>query len=224
VLVPAAGGGIAAAVLGLGKGDDPLALATFSENLPHGAYALGDVPEGFGGARAALAWALGHLSLRALPQAHPRNPEAGRAARCRWRRGEPRCGRRVSHPRSRQHAVERYGAGGAWRRRARSCEAPWREDFVHRRRRIAQGELSADPCGGPRLHARAASDRSALGPARRTQGDAGRQRRVLRFRRSRSQELGQYADHEEGHGGRRAGAGPRAYDHGRESSISGCGC
>ena len=58
VLVPAAGG-VAAAVLGLGKGDDPLALATFSENLPHGAYALGDVPEGFGGARAALAWTLG---------------------------------------------------------------------------------------------------------------------------------------------------------------------
>jgi leucyl aminopeptidase len=58
-LVPAASGGIAAAVLGLGKGDDALAFATFSENLPHGTYALGDVPKGFGGARAALAWALG---------------------------------------------------------------------------------------------------------------------------------------------------------------------
>jgi leucyl aminopeptidase len=59
VLVPAASGGIAAAVLGLGKGDDPLALATFSEHLPHGTYVLGDVPNGFGGARGALAWALG---------------------------------------------------------------------------------------------------------------------------------------------------------------------
>ncbi|HWD50112.1 MAG TPA: hypothetical protein VG309_09280, partial [Rhizomicrobium sp.] len=51
--------GIAAAVLGLGKGDDRLALAQFSENLPQGVYALGDVPEGFGGETAALAWVLG---------------------------------------------------------------------------------------------------------------------------------------------------------------------
>ncbi len=58
-LVPSASGGVASAVLGLGKGEDPLALATFSEHLPQGTYALGDVPEGFGGARGAIAWALG---------------------------------------------------------------------------------------------------------------------------------------------------------------------
>jgi leucyl aminopeptidase len=58
-LVPAASGGIASAVLGLGKGDDALAFATFSENLPQGTYALGDVPKGFDGALAAIAWALG---------------------------------------------------------------------------------------------------------------------------------------------------------------------
>jgi len=59
VLVPAASGGIASAVLGLGKGEDALAFATFSENLPQGTYALGDVPKGFDGALTAVAWALG---------------------------------------------------------------------------------------------------------------------------------------------------------------------
>ncbi len=51
--------GLAAVFLGLGAARDPLALALLSERLPSGLYRLGDVPEGFGGARAALAWALG---------------------------------------------------------------------------------------------------------------------------------------------------------------------
>jgi leucyl aminopeptidase len=58
-LIPNAGGGLAAAVLGLGKGDDRLALAQFSETLPQGTYALGDAPDSHGGARAALGWVLG---------------------------------------------------------------------------------------------------------------------------------------------------------------------
>jgi leucyl aminopeptidase len=58
-LVPSASGGVAAAVLGLGKGDDKLALAQFSESLPPGSYAFGDVAEGFGGAHSVLAWLLG---------------------------------------------------------------------------------------------------------------------------------------------------------------------
>jgi leucyl aminopeptidase len=63
VLIPNAKGGLGAAVLGLGKGDDRLALAQFSESLPQGTYALGDVPESHGGARAALGWALGTYSF-----------------------------------------------------------------------------------------------------------------------------------------------------------------
>ncbi len=51
--------GIASAVLGLGKGEDALALAAFAEQLPDGVYRLGEVPEFCGGARAALAWTLG---------------------------------------------------------------------------------------------------------------------------------------------------------------------
>jgi len=46
-------------VMGLGAGGDPLAMAAFSEALPSGIYALGDVPAEIGGARGALAWALG---------------------------------------------------------------------------------------------------------------------------------------------------------------------
>jgi leucyl aminopeptidase len=52
-------GGIVAAVLGLGKSRDALALAGFAERLPEGVYRLGEVPDFCGGARAALAWRLG---------------------------------------------------------------------------------------------------------------------------------------------------------------------
>ncbi|HWY60708.1 MAG TPA: leucyl aminopeptidase family protein [Rhizomicrobium sp.] len=57
-LVPARGG-LAGAVLGLGKSKDALALAAFSEKLPDGFYRLGEVPDFCGGNHAALAWLLG---------------------------------------------------------------------------------------------------------------------------------------------------------------------
>src|ERR1700704_987422 len=59
VLVPNEAGALGAAVLGLGPGRDPHALALFSERLPAGFYRLGDVPSAFGGARAVYAWAIG---------------------------------------------------------------------------------------------------------------------------------------------------------------------
>jgi leucyl aminopeptidase len=58
-LIPDADGAIASAVLGLGKSDDILALATFSEQLPEGIYRFADVPAAMGGANGALAWLLG---------------------------------------------------------------------------------------------------------------------------------------------------------------------
>ncbi|HYM17109.1 MAG TPA: leucyl aminopeptidase family protein [Micropepsaceae bacterium] len=54
---------LGSAVLGLGAGRDPHALALFSERLPPGSYALSDVPEAFAGARAAYAWAIGSYSF-----------------------------------------------------------------------------------------------------------------------------------------------------------------
>jgi leucyl aminopeptidase len=75
-LLPVPGAsGLAAAVLGLGAGNDPLALAAFSERLPSGDYAFADVPESFAGARGCLAWALGTYSFeryRKSKTEHPR--------------------------------------------------------------------------------------------------------------------------------------------------------
>ncbi|HEY4113541.1 MAG TPA: leucyl aminopeptidase family protein [Rhizomicrobium sp.] len=76
LLVPNANGGIASAILGLGKGLDPLVLAAFSEQLPPGTYSFGDVPQEFAGERGALAWILGTYKFdryrkknaRALPK------------------------------------------------------------------------------------------------------------------------------------------------------------
>src|SRR5712691_7007090 len=59
VLVPNETGGLGAAVLGLGAGRDPHALALFSERLPPGLYRLADVPPAFAGAGAAYAWGIG---------------------------------------------------------------------------------------------------------------------------------------------------------------------
>ncbi|HEX4294860.1 MAG TPA: leucyl aminopeptidase family protein [Rhizomicrobium sp.] len=58
-LIADAQGAIGSAVLGLGKGEDTLALANFSESLPAGIYRLAEVPQSHGGAAGALAWALG---------------------------------------------------------------------------------------------------------------------------------------------------------------------
>src|SRR6201999_1975432 len=56
-LLPGASGGIGGAVLGLGKGDDSLALAQFSEQLPGGVYRIADAPGDV--TQHTLAWLLG---------------------------------------------------------------------------------------------------------------------------------------------------------------------
>ncbi|MGD0190249.1 MAG: leucyl aminopeptidase family protein [Rhizomicrobium sp.] len=74
-LIPKANGEVGAGVLGLGKGGDPLALATFAEQLPHGTYRLDGVPASVGGTQAALAWLLGTYRFaryRKNARVHPR--------------------------------------------------------------------------------------------------------------------------------------------------------
>lgn len=56
-LLPGASGGVAGAVLGLGKGGDSLALAQFSEQLPPGVYRFADAPGD--ATQHTLAWLLG---------------------------------------------------------------------------------------------------------------------------------------------------------------------
>jgi leucyl aminopeptidase len=67
--------GLSAAVLGLGKSTDALALAAFSENLPDGVYKLGEVPAFCGGAQAALAWALGLYQFSRYKKPSKRAPK-----------------------------------------------------------------------------------------------------------------------------------------------------
>lgn len=74
-LVPAADGDIAFAVLGLGDGNDPLALAAFPEQLPPGTYALRDVPASVGGELGAFAWLLGTYSFDRYHKAAKNNPK-----------------------------------------------------------------------------------------------------------------------------------------------------
>lgn len=74
-LISSADSELAAAVLGLGKGDDLLALAAFAEFLPPGTYALADVPKGVSGEQAALAWILGTYAFeryRKNTRVHPK--------------------------------------------------------------------------------------------------------------------------------------------------------
>ncbi len=65
--------GIAGAVLGLGKSEDALALAAFSEQLPDGVYRLGEVPDFCGGAKGALAWTLGLYAFDRYRKPRKRN-------------------------------------------------------------------------------------------------------------------------------------------------------
>ena len=67
--------GLSAAVLGLGKSTDALALAAFSESLPDGVYKLGEVPDFCGGAQAVLAWALGLYQFSRYKKPSKRAPK-----------------------------------------------------------------------------------------------------------------------------------------------------
>jgi leucyl aminopeptidase len=66
--------GLAAAVLGLGKSEDALALAAFSERLPDGVYKLGEVPDYCSGGYAALAWLLGLYQFTRYKKSSNRAP------------------------------------------------------------------------------------------------------------------------------------------------------
>ena len=92
-----------------------MALAAFSERLPDGVYRIGEVPEFCGGARAALAWALGLYAFDRYRKPKKRNlklvlPDGVDGAEV------SRIAAGVySGPRSYQYAAERHGAGGTGR-------------------------------------------------------------------------------------------------------------
>lgn len=62
LMLPNEAGGLAGALLGIGKGDDPFIFAALSESLPAGTYRLAGL-EGLHRGHAAFAWALGTYSF-----------------------------------------------------------------------------------------------------------------------------------------------------------------
>ena len=62
LMLPNEAGGLAGALLGIGKGDDPFIFAALSESLPAGTYRLAGL-EGMHSGHAAFAWALGTYSF-----------------------------------------------------------------------------------------------------------------------------------------------------------------
>jgi leucyl aminopeptidase len=88
-LVPSRNGDLSFAVLGLGDGHDPLALAAFAESLPDGTYALRALPAELSRINTAVAWLLGTYgfdryrkrSRRAAKLVVPENVDAGEASR-----------------------------------------------------------------------------------------------------------------------------------------------
>jgi leucyl aminopeptidase len=88
-LVPSRSGDLSFAVLGLGEGRDPLALAGFAESLPDGVYALREVPADCSGTNGMVAWLLGtyrfdryrKVGRRAAKLVVPKNGDAEEASR-----------------------------------------------------------------------------------------------------------------------------------------------
>jgi hypothetical protein len=144
-------GGLSAAVLGLGKSTDALALAAFSESLPDGTYRWARCRiSAAAPSRAGLAVGLYQFSRYKKP-----SKRAPKLALPPGVDGEEisRIAGRFSRPRSDQHAAQRHGPGRAGRRRRHPGQTAWRQ-IPHRHGRGAEKRLSADPCGGAGLGAR----------------------------------------------------------------------
>ena len=221
LLLPASDGALSGVLFGLEGADKPekdrFLPGRLPGLLPAGPYRFANAPHDT--RLAALAFALGSYKFTRYRKADPSGaqlevPEGVEGADSAHRR---RCRARA---RSDQHAGERSWARRVGAGRARPRVAAWREHSGDRRRGIAQAQLSADPCGRPRCRARSAPDRSHLGRSGCAEGHAGRQGRVLRYRRARHQAGLRDADHEEGHGRRGLRARRRAHDHGRKAEAA----
>ncbi|MEP9827896.1 hypothetical protein, partial [Staphylococcus aureus] len=72
LVLPAEGGGAAAALFGLGAGEaaDPMALRALPGRLPAGDYHLASVPAGLDAGLCALAWGLGSYAFDRYKQKH----------------------------------------------------------------------------------------------------------------------------------------------------------
>ena len=206
-------------MLGLGKGEDVLALAHFSEAPARRHLSL----RRCAGDAGRCEWARSPGRSGPMPSRATRKPKpkGAKLVLPHGVDGEEVTRIARSHlPRARpdQHAAQRHGAGRAWPKR----RAIWRRSTA-RSSRSSVGEALVK-ANYPLIHAvgqgsdRAPRlDRYRLGPRRRAEGDAGRQGRVLRHRRLRPQAVVRHAVDEEGHGRRRHRARHRRHGDGREA-------
>ena len=162
-------GGLAVPVLGLGKGDDPLAAArVLRKRCRPAPMRSATCPEDIGGAtRRSHGCSAPIASPATARRATQNRPEACVARRRRRRGGHAHRRRRVPGA-----ATSSTRRPTTWARRnlppprAISPNATARSSRSIVGRRSAQEELSADPCRGPRLGASAAADRFHLGRTR----------------------------------------------------------
>ena len=214
LLVPGEDSAVAAALFGTGKPEERAALATgaLAKALPEGEWRFSASPADptLVDARAGSRRLCLHPLWQEARQGHSLRVARGR------RRGlcPPRGRGRLPGARSRQHADQRHGAGRPRTGRARAGEEAQGQDLGRHGRRSPGEEFSDDPRRRPRLGQGAAPDRHGLGRQERAEGDAGRQGRLLRYRRPRHQAVEQHAPDEEGHGRSRQRARPRLDDHG----------
>ena len=231
--LPDADGAPRAAVLGLGA--SPRSRISSSgisrarrSGCPAGAWRIATPLPRDGRDRGGARLGYGLLSLRSLPQHAPQRRPAARCSSRRRKRTWTTC--EMPPARSRWRATSSIrpaadmnpavlAAGSvdararARRRRPRSSKAT-----------SSHGGYPGRSRGRPRGGARAATDRPALGRGRASEGDAGRQGRLLRLRRARPQDRRRHAAHEEGHGRRRLRARARAHDHARPGCRCACAC
>ena len=137
--LPSPDGRIAQVVFGLedetGKSRDLFRPGALPGLLPPGVYRFANAPHD---ARlAALAFALGSLPLRPLPQDRNARGPAGAARRRRCRRYRANGGGGRAGARPDQYALQRHGPGGTGAGRAGAGDALWRQLQLHRRRRAA---------------------------------------------------------------------------------------
>lgn len=83
-LLPSASGGIDGVVFGVGKDEDPFALAALATALPEGTYRLDVTPAGSSATMLALAWAMGHYKFSQYKSKGTDRASGGGQARLVW--------------------------------------------------------------------------------------------------------------------------------------------
>jgi hypothetical protein len=228
LLLSDADGALDAVLLGLGRGDDPWSTGGLAKALPKGRYRLSEIV-GLAPAYAArfptwaaLAWALGAYHFGRYRKD---TSVVEKLASLKWPEG---CDR-ASVTRTVDAAVLTRdlintpaadmlpdslakAAADVAARHGAACKIIVGDD-------LPKDGLSPDSRRRTRRRSRAASHRFYLGRRRRSQGHAGREGRLLRYRRTRSQTLQRHGADEKGHGRCGNRAGSRRHDHGR--SIAG---